>query len=148
MKIKVLFFAICAFILTGCSSSIRYSESVDYVDYNEYLNEGIFITESNSVNFAHTPLGSISVEIIDGFKKGVRNSKFKYADMNGQQHNTEEFEYWSTGSYSHALRLAIEEVKKKGGNGLINLNISVSTQLIDKEYRTVYSLTGMAINKK
>ncbi|MGV8136029.1 MAG: hypothetical protein AB2L20_12505 [Mangrovibacterium sp.] len=63
---KKIFLALSIAILTSC---VTYSPLVNFVDYSAYNNDGMFLTESNSVNFDYTPVGSINVLLYSGYVK-------------------------------------------------------------------------------
>lgn len=150
MKAKFIFLTLSLLVLSSCSTSIKYCETVGYIDYSQYASKGVFITESNSVNFEYEPLGSISVLVEDGYKKGTRRSKYNYVDLDGNRHLTEEYEYWAKASYNSALDVAVDSIISKGGNGIINLKINHTVQPINtkEQYRNIIFLSGMVIKKK
>lgn len=150
MKAKFIFLTLSLLVLSSCSTPIKYCEMVGYIDYSQYASRGVFISESNSVNFEYEPLGSISVLVEDGYKKGIRPSRYNDDILYDEKNNSEKYEYWAKASYGSALNVAVDSVISKGGNGIINLKISHTVQPINtkEQYRNIIFLTGMAIKKK
>lgn len=69
MKAKATFFlsvVLTIFLLASCAPKISYTKSVGFVDYSVYQNKGIFLTESNSVNFEYDAIGSVTAVIYSG----------------------------------------------------------------------------------
>jgi hypothetical protein len=121
----------------------QYASTIDYA----YLSQkGIFVTESNSVNFDYEPLGSIYVECTGGWVK----KKYKEGD------DMEDIYMTTLGSvkylpptFEDAYQLILSEVKKLRANGVINLKIRTVS-----EYQSTYKvyvdkiiITGMCIRK-
>ncbi len=123
-------------LLTASCGSVKpqYIESVGILDYDVYSSHGFFITESNSVSFPYTPVGSVVASVYSGegdewhYSNGVmRNSKGIADPVKG-------------------LQLAVEAAKNKGANAIINLKIAPST--INYTGQSGFVVTGMAIKKE
>lgn len=145
-------------LLQGCSSSsssVRLPRAKDFVgtvDYSKYLQEGFFITESNSVNFDYDPVATIYVLSYEGAKDKYSDDHSEwYIDERGYacQSGTAD---WTFPEPKIVLGKAVETSKQKGADAIINLNISSTS-------RTVYVrgigytlngllITGMAIKRK
>lgn len=146
---RILYFLVLASILVSCNTSMvlspkQYSACIDY----GYLSQrGIFLTESNSVSFEYEPLGSLYVECTGGY---VKNDK-------GNSNNTVEDIYlkrnpkysYQPATVEDAFDMALGELKRLRGNGIINLRINTTS-----EYVSAYSvwvnkiiITGMCIRK-
>ncbi len=97
-------------VLFNCSCvTWNYEVNVSTIDYAKLSNsKGFFISESNSVSFEYTPIGSISIECVSG-NDGVES------ELN-----------WSTTKYKHAsiedgFKKLIQVSIEKGANGVINV---------------------------
>lgn len=114
-------------ILGSCGSLPQPESRIGVIDYTPLIKAGIFVTESNSVNFDYTAVGSI----IATEKGGWINGKSK-------RPSTED-----------ALKNIIKELERMGANGIINLNISASVEMSDdlmsKVFISVITVKGMAI---
>lgn len=131
MRIKIeliIFAALCCLFISSCKTvNIPQKTVTAIMDYTPMTDKGIFVTESNSVDFKYMPLGSV-VSITSGAV---------YSSIN-------------TGILSETVNLAkaFEDISNKlvdlGANGIINLKIE-STYEGYTHYMTV---TGMAIRTK
>lgn len=135
--------------LGSCTPKIPYVATTSYIDYQPYSKQGVFITESNSVSFHYTPLGSVTAAVKSGYEKKTRVSDSYYTDYNGVKRSaTEKYDAFKWATPEDGVALMVESVKEKGGNGIINLRIEPITEIIDKKVVcTGYLLTGMAIKK-
>jgi uncharacterized protein YbjQ (UPF0145 family) len=109
---------------------IQYEEYMGYVDYSVFTERGFFITESNSVHFDYTALGSVSVYIQSGYK-GEDPDSYKEAEK------------------EKALFLLFSKVKEQGGDGLINLKFDYRPASISQYSSETSRVTasGMAIRR-
>lgn len=137
------------FIFMSCSTAKmlppeQYSACIDY----GYLSQkGIFLTESNSVNFDYEPLGSLYIECKGGW---VKNDK-------GNSNNTVEDIYlnkkakyiYQPATVEDAFDMALGELKRIRGNGIVNLKISTISEYVPAYLVTVNKIiiTGMCIRK-
>lgn len=103
------------------------------IDYSFLTQQGIFVSESNSVNFDYEPLGSLYVECLGGWVK----KKHKDGDV------MEDIYMATPGSVMYlkptieeAYQLVLSEIKKLRANGVINLKISTLS-----EYNSTYKVT-------
>ena len=114
-------------LLSSCASLPEPESLVGIVDYTPLIKSGIFVTESNSVNFDYTAVGSI----VATEKGGWINGKAKRPTTEG------------------AFKNIIKELNAIGANGIINLNIIPSVEMSDvamsKVYVSVITVKGMAI---
>lgn len=62
MKKVYLLFSVMLLVLAACQSLPTPKSNMVVIDYAVLTNQGIFVTESNSVNFAYEPIGSISID--------------------------------------------------------------------------------------
>ncbi len=120
-----------ALIMSSCNTTLRHYEQytvTDVVDYSTFQQNGIFVTESNSVSFEYQPIGSV-VSVTRGAAEEYINylitTKAKRVDM----------------------EKAFAEIGKKlldmNADGLINMRIRQSFE-DDFYYLTI---TGMAIKR-
>lgn len=120
-RILFLFNLTLLFVVTSCVS-LEQMTVTEVIDYSRFLKNGIYVTESNDVDFDYTPVGSV-VSVTRG---AIKNA-------------------WS---YSVDTEKAFSDIGKKvkaaGADGLINMKISNS--YINSFYYT--TVTGMAIKRK
>ena len=106
--------------LASCATvSVPQFTTTTFVDYSEFTKQGIFVTESNSVNFDYKPLGSV-VSVTQGAWSGLSSKKID-AD--------------------EAFKDIADKVKNAGGNGLINFRFNVTST----GSASVMTASGMAI---
>lgn len=120
-RVLFLFNVTLSLLITSCVSLDQMTVT-EVIDYSRFLKNGIYVTESNNVDFDYTPIGSV-VSVTRG---AIRNA-------------------WS---YSVDTEKAFSDIGKKvkaiGADGLINMKISNS--YINSFYYT--TVTGMAIKRK
>lgn len=120
-RVLFLFNVTLSLLVTSCVSLDQMTVT-EVIDYSRFLKNGIYVTESNNVDFDYTPIGSV-VSVTRG---AIRNA-------------------WS---YSVDTEKAFSDIGKKvkaiGADGLINMKISNS--YINSFYYT--TVTGMAIKRK
>ncbi len=123
---RILFFT-AVVMLASCST---YTPMVNFIDYSGYTDQGMFLTESNSVSFDYQPVGSINVLLYSGFaktnqqpastetkKEKVLSDGVYYSGNSAQSKGN-----YQTATIQEALRIAVQEAKSKGANGIINLS--------------------------
>lgn len=147
MKKSLFLIGIMAAFLTSCAPKMQYVASSTYINYQAYAEQGMYITESNSVSFDYTPLGSVSAIVFPGYVKATRPSQYKYEDLNGNQQLTEDYNKWQPADVSDAIALAVEKAKQQGGNGIINFKVQPTSETDGKTIRHGYLVTGMVIRK-
>lgn len=128
MKIKVIIISLCCLLVSSCETVNIPQVTVTVIrDYTPMTDKGIFVTESNSVDFDYVPLGSV-VSVTSGAYSSSVDKGVKYENVD--------------------LEKAFEEISKMlvvmDANGLINLKIESSFDNLI-HYITV---TGMAIRTK
>ena len=96
-------------VLGSCGSLPQPESRIGIIDYTPLIKAGIFVTESNSVNFDYTAVGSI-----------IATEKGGWINGNPKRPSTED-----------ALKNIIKELEHMGANGIINLNISSSVEMSD-----------------
>ncbi|NDW08672.1 hypothetical protein [Dysgonomonas sp. 520] len=105
-----------AILLASCVSTTFTYQKIVSIDYSKYNTEGFFITESNCVNFDYTAISSVI----------VRNNYFTDPNIIFEE--------------------LINECKKQGADGIINLNFYLSSD--NKGEEGDYIIKGMAIKRK
>lgn len=112
------------------------------LDYTPYVEQGFFITESNSVSFDYNPISTIYVVTTGSESK--KDMEWYYDKGVMRQRDAR------IASPENALKKAVEEAKSRGGNGLINLKINPTFSQASNggSYINGYSLSAMIINKK
>lgn len=128
MNSKIIFLALCCLLVSSCETVNIPQVTVTVIrDYTPMTDKGIFVTESNSVDFDYVPLGSV-VSVTSGAYSSSVDKGVKYENVD--------------------LGKAFEEISKMlvvmDANGLINLKIESSFDNLI-HYITV---TGMAIRTK
>lgn len=131
-KSLIAIFALIA--LVGCSTPKFYT-SGNFVDYSKYMEKGFFVSESNSVNFTYTPVGSVSGSCYSGNTSGSTKDK---NSLLGKMYN------YKFATIEDAMDAMYQIAIEKGANGVINLTFS---QQIDKSGRSFITASGMAIKK-
>ena len=148
IKPFIISIAVVAMLLTACAPKTYYNTSIGYINYSKYSESGIFLTESNSVNFDYTPLGSVSVTILSGNVKKTRPNRYNYVDAFGNRPD-EKYTEWVVASPEEAIHLATQKAMEQGGNGIINLKFEPITHVVDSKHsQSGILLTGMVIRKK
>lgn len=144
---KSIIIAIAAAFLTSCAPKMQYVANSAYINYQTYADQGVYITESNSVSFEYSPLGSVSATVFPGYVKAVRPSQYGYTDLNGNPQLTEEYNKWQPADVNDAIALAVEKAKEQGGNGIINFKIQPTSETDGKVARYGFLVSGMVIRK-
>lgn len=145
---KILFlFAIMILALSSCVSLPSPKSYTSVIDYSFFTDKGIFVTESNSVNFEYEPMGSVVVEVTGGWiaKKSKKQSTPKnevnddyYLDIPRQNGGKK---VYVGPSLNEAFGLLADELINMKANGIINLKISQGVRS-DNLF-----VSGMAITK-
>ena len=127
-----------------------YTKTFTAIDYSEYSGKGFFITESSSVGFDYTPIGSVFVEISPGYevldvkKDSYGNDKYVYGDE------------LKIATINDALDELYEKCIRMGANGVIGLKISSHQEPVQSissvtstshVYGNVVTLSAMAIKR-
>lgn len=128
IKMKNKLYIIILSILTASCATLPMPESyIGVVDYAPLIKDGIFVTESNSVSFNYTAVGSI-----------VATEKGGWINGNEVRPSTD-----------NAFKNISKELKRVGANGIINLivmrSVELSGDLLSKTYVPVVTIKGMAI---
>lgn len=118
---KILSFGMLIALLSSCIS-LEQVTVTDVVDYSAFTKKGIFVTESNSVNFDYEPVGSI----ISVSRGPALTLVFFHVDK------------------EKAFAEIAEKLRELNADGLINLKMRTEHSDKDFYYMTV---TGMAIRR-
>ncbi|MBD5275132.1 MAG: hypothetical protein HDS37_03400 [Bacteroides sp.] len=142
-------FILGALALSVSSCAPKFSQVSYFVDYRQAADGKVFLTESNSVSFDYTPIGSILIEETAGnfkeYKEMSEKSKVRdidpiYGDY--QPYMSKGYRFPTAAS---ALDYVANKALEMGGDGIINLKM-VSTKSKDNRMQLVIS--GMVIKRK
>lgn len=130
MKIKVIIISLCCLLVSSCETVHIPQSTVTVIrDYTPMTDKGIFVTESNSVDFDYVPLGSVV---------SVTYAEYKHSPG----------DFLANGYKAIDLKKAFDEITiklvEKGADGFINLDI-VFAYIGNQRCMTV---SGMAIRTK
>ena len=146
---KVLVLIVATWLFTSCATYRPTPKSFfGIIDYSALTSKGLFVTESNSVNFDYQAIGSVIAEEIGGWIS--KSSK--------QQSVSASDEYYVGASSKKMykapdVQAAFDNIEKHlssiGANGIINLNITTSYEidLVSKLPVDKITVSGMAIRK-
>lgn len=147
---KVLLMAIVTLFLSSCITKFPYQKESYVINYSHLSENGFFITESNSVSFNYTPLGSVTSIVTDGYEV-LSHEKKTYPQNAYPDIVKDVYKYgkYKIADINDALDILYSETKKLGGNGIINLKITYNTTSKTKDGLSInnYVVTGMAIKK-
>jgi uncharacterized protein YbjQ (UPF0145 family) len=111
-------------LICSCATLPEPRSELGVIDYTPLIKEGIYVTESNSVNFEYTAVASLIATERGGWVNGMPQRP----------------------STKKALSNIIQELKRVGANGIINLTVLSSVEMVDlKTYASVITVKGMAI---
>lgn len=113
--------------MSACGPKVIYHVESGVIDYSYYSSKGMFLTESNSVNFDYEPLGSIIINVCPG-------------DLPGTSH-------WMEAKPVAGVRELVNKATEMGANGVINLKTEPFTIVVEKVSLTGIQVTGMAIKR-
>lgn len=120
MRKTILFLLLLSAItLTSCSVKYPVVLRTASIDYLVHMNNNFFLTESNSVSFDYTPVGSMQVSLQDGWevKKGKKDSG--YYDMDDLRRV--KYGDYAPATYEDALQHLVDLAKDSGADGIIGL---------------------------
>lgn len=134
--------------LSSCLTS--YPECRQYVgliNYSEFDRQGLFATESNSVNFDYIPIGSLIIEDVGGMDSRTNKVDTSSGNADELYSGTKRKGHYVAPSTNRAVELAIKALKNIGAKGIINMKIQFSMEYVPLEQVSVekITLTGMAI---
>lgn len=152
MKKVYLLFVAMLLGLVACQSLPEPKSNMVVVDYTTLTNQGIFVTESNSVNFSYEPIGSISIDELGGWvrkenKKRMTNVRedYYYNSSNliaGKQ-------VYQAPDMNNMFNKLAAQLHELGANGIINLKITQTFEYQKEIKQFIHRVTisGMAIKK-
>lgn len=120
-------------LITSCTTTIPPYSGYLFLDYSPLTSSGIFVSESNSVNFEYTPLGSILVTARGGGK----------ISHYGSPSDASAIGKFNSIDFKDVAELLKYELLRNGANGIINLKIVYLPK--DNTQGSGYTITGMAI---
>ncbi len=113
------------------------------IDFRPYLEEGFFVTRSNTVIFEYEPIGYVESVVYSGEDKGSRiENKYKKEFEKSYITTTK----WRNATSEDAMKALVERCKQAGANGLIDIRFEVLTDSHGNKRGTYAS--GMAIKRK
>lgn len=122
---------------------------VGMIDYSVLTSKGLFVTESNSVNFDYQAIGSVIAEETGGWvrKDGKDTSDDPKADYYVASASQKIYK-------SPDIQVVFDNIAKNlltiGANGIINLKITTSSEIdmVSKLSVDKITVSGMAIRKE
>ena len=152
---KIINYSILAGIalsLASCASikSPRFIQRAYFVDYQQAAGGKVFITESNSVSFDYTPVGSLLVEEISGMEKKPKDISVKQAykqtdPIYGDAPQSSGKSYYRSPDAESALDYAAKKALDMGGDAIINLQVVPS---VYEGGRQMLIVKGMVVKRK
>lgn len=146
---KKIIYLLFVLTLTSCSTyKIPYDVQSYYTDYSVYAKKGFFITESNSVSFEYTPVGSLIVEVSSGYDNNVSASSSQKSYSTAKSKSSKK---WRYANVNEALNILYEDALYMRANGIINLQIKIVPAVYNKDVMVSSDriiISGMAIKKK
>lgn len=136
---RILLFAAAVLVAASCSTLQRQRTTIAYfADYTEYPDMWI---SPNACTMAHQAIGQIDIEVLPAFGHTNKHTKKKETDgiysNNIGSFTTERI------NYRELLGLIVEEARKKGANGISNLEIR--TERMQDGTPSRYYVSGLLI---
>jgi hypothetical protein len=121
------------------------------VDYSWLTEQGIFVTESNSVSFEYETVGSVHIEASSGFEPQNKDKHVTEIDRGDGIYTTYLVDGWSKSKWDY-IPVSLENMfgelaytlKENGADGIVNFKISYD----HIGQRDIAHITGMAIKRK
>lgn len=146
---KLLFLIVSVFMFSSCGVYKPAPKSfIGVMDYSTLTQQGIFVTESNSVSFDYEPIGSIVAEETGGwvYKNDTPMNQDPKDDYYIGSHNKK---IYQAPNVQVAFANLASRLKDINANGIVNLKV-VSTLELDQTSKLSVqkiTITGMAIRK-
>lgn len=142
---KKTFLIIASTLLLASCAPVNYPAprtEIGMVNYAPLTNQGIFVTESNSVGFNYEAVGSIYIIETSGWIRKDGKSADEIDPKEAYYIGSSSQKNWKfvSPTVEEALLKIAEKLKSSGANGIINLK--VTTSITDG-----ITITGMAIKK-
>ncbi|RZK18598.1 MAG: heavy metal-binding domain-containing protein, partial [Pedobacter sp.] len=114
---------------------------------SDYKKNGMFITESNSVNFNYEPVASVAAMQISGYLPSDKMQKTFTEDVYGSSSTASPVlsKKFLEASREQVLDELCKKAKQIGANGILNLQIKYIPATT--ESYSGYEASGMAIKK-
>lgn len=143
-------FILGALALSVSSCVPKFIQRTYFVDYQKAAGGKVFITESNSVSFDYTPVGSLLVEEIQGQYKEKKTLSDKQAykktdPIYGDVDQSSGKSYMRFPDAESALDYAAKQALDMGGDAIINLQMVPS---VYEGKRQMLIVKGMVIKRK
>lgn len=147
---KLLFplFAIFAFLSSCTISRTPFYQEGSFVDYNRFLEEGIFITESNSAPFNYIPVGSISSTSYSGYEEVDTVVSYSKDDIYETTLQEKKDHKYRIASPSDCLEMLVRFAKAKNADAIINLRIESFVFPSDGKSHIGFTVNGMAVKRE
>ena len=150
---NTLYILLILFVVSCTTSKPVYTLSYSFIGYSDFSERDFFITESNSVSFDYTPIGSIVVSVTAGHSQ-VETEYIEGRDGAGEVTSFKHTTYgdWKEVDISEVLERLYSLSVSKGANGIINLKITYQREIRDATGKDIispesYTVSGMAIKK-
>lgn len=148
-KIVLLLFSIAILSACGTVNLPKPQSNIGLIDYSGLTQKGIFVTESNSVNFDYEAIASVYIEEIGGWvrKDGKPDSDDPKSDY--YINSSARKKTYEKPNLQEVFKKLVEQLKEQKANGIINLRISFATETIvpGQVYADKIIISGMAIRK-
>lgn len=129
MKALYSIIAMATILLSACTTLPKPQVNSAIIDYQILSNHNIYASESNSVSFDYTPIGSFSFYAVGG-----------YDDVKGY------YDPINPTIYDLYAKL-IQDAQKKNANGIINFNITTRYSFLSNRSNCLtIDASGMLIN--
>lgn len=142
---KKFLFTLCvvmALVMSSCSP--KFTDKFYYLDYSRFASQGFFITESPTVPFDYTPVGSVYLEEKSGKKKITAVHNPGYDAIYGEDNSATTKSVYEYASSTTALEAMERFAKENNANGIINLKICSRYE----GSQFIVSISGMLIKRK
>ena len=139
---KKIFFILVVALLTSCGSI---APIVTFTDYSEYSRNGMFLTESNSVNFQYEPIGSVSALMYSQYVPVTENSSKEQRGEDVYFSSPYGTRKYQSATVKDVIDLIVHEAQTKGANAIINLKYEYIPAT--KGQPSAWFVSGMAIKK-
>lgn len=131
------------FALSSCITP-QFSQYVGMVDFRPYMEEGFFVSRSNSVSFDYEPIGYVEALVESGKDKSIKiENKYKKEFEQTYYSNAK----WRSATSEDAMKVIVEKSKQVGADALIDIEFKVYTYPNTGNISKVHA-SGMAIKRK
>lgn len=138
---KNLFLIAIVVLLSSCMQTARIARTTA-IDLKKYTDAGFWITESNFVNYDHTPVGLVSVYLGSG--RAIKNMSKSGDEI--YSNNMFNMGKYKEASLEEAIEMLYQKASALGANAIINLNYHYLPET--KATTAAWQASGMAVNVK